>query len=110
MSETMLWFEQSQLLAQHTSNGKRYLEFLGVPAMSAGIYCLPAGGEDLQTPHNEDEVYYVIGGRSRFTCDGHTIDVNPGTTIYVATHAVHKFHDIAEDLTILVLFAPAEVE
>jgi mannose-6-phosphate isomerase-like protein (cupin superfamily) len=77
--------------------------------MSAGIYRLPAGGEDPQQPHNEDEVYYIIGGRSRFTCDGKTIDVRPGTTIYVATHAVHKFHDIEEDLTILVVFAPEEV-
>ena len=52
----------------------------------------------------------MIAGRSAFTCAGERIDVQPGTTIYVAAHAEHRFHDIAEDLTILVLFAPAEAE
>lgn len=84
------------------------MEFLRVPALSAGIYRLPAGGTDPQHPHTEDEVYYVISGRSSFTCDGETIEASAGSTIYVAAHAEHRFHDIEEDLTVLVLFAPAE--
>ncbi len=27
-------------------SGKRYLEFLRIPALSAGVYVLPAGGTD----------------------------------------------------------------
>ena len=46
-------------------SGKRYLEFLRVAAMSAGIYVLPAGSADPQSPHKEDEVYYVDRGRAR---------------------------------------------
>lgn len=40
-----------------------YLEFLRVPAMSAGLYELETGASDPQTPHAEDEIYYVIAGR-----------------------------------------------
>src|SRR5208337_4642400 len=40
---------------QRTRSGKLYREFLRVPAMSAGLYVLPAGGTDLQRPHHEDE-------------------------------------------------------
>ena len=107
-TDTVQAFEQDDLLAQHGAAGDLYLEFLRVPAMSLGIYRLPAGAEDLQQPHQSDEAYYVISGRSRFTCDGTTVPVQPGTTLYAAAQAVHRFHDIAEDLTILVFFAPAE--
>jgi mannose-6-phosphate isomerase-like protein (cupin superfamily) len=103
-------FELAALLEQHGAAGKLYLEFLRVPTLSAGIYRLPAGSVDPQQPHTEDEVYYVISGRAAFTCDGQTIPANPGSTIYVAARAEHRFHDITEDLTILVLFAPAEVD
>ncbi len=40
-------------------------EFLRVPAMSAGIYVLPAGATDKQTPHQEDEIYYVVRGKAK---------------------------------------------
>lgn len=107
-SDVMRGFELEELLARHEAGGKLYLEFLRVPALSAGIYRLPAGSADPQQPHNEDEVYYVISGSGSFTCEGQTIPAKAGSTIYVAARAEHRFHDITEDLTILVLFAPAE--
>jgi mannose-6-phosphate isomerase-like protein (cupin superfamily) len=103
-------FELAELRARHAAGGRLYLEFLRVPALSTGLYVLPAGGTDPQQPHTEDEVYYVISGRARFTCEGQEIAVQAGTTIYVAAGDRHRFHDIDEELTILVFFAPAEVE
>ena len=47
-------------------SGKAYLEFLRSPALSVGLYVLPAGGVDSQEPHTEDEVYYVLRGTARF--------------------------------------------
>jgi hypothetical protein len=35
-------------------------------------------------------------------------DVRPGSIVFVATAVPHRFHDIAEDLTLLVAFGPAE--
>jgi len=101
-------FQISQLLGQREREGKRYLEFLRVPAMSAGIYVLPAGGKDGQQPHQQDEMYYVIQGRARLKSGSEDRAVGPGTVIFVAADAEHHFHDIAEELTLLVFFAPAE--
>jgi hypothetical protein len=50
-------FEVTQLLDRRRSSGESYLEFLRVPAMSLGLYVLPAGAIDPQSPHTEDEVY-----------------------------------------------------
>ena len=101
-------FELGDLLVQHEAAGKPWMEFLRVPALSAGVYRLPAGSVDPQQPHTEDEVYYVISGAGSFTCAGETISASAGSTIYVAAQAEHRFHNITEDLSILVLFAPAE--
>jgi quercetin dioxygenase-like cupin family protein len=93
---------------QRTQKGDRYLEFLRVPAMSAGLYVLPAGGTDLQRPHREAEIYYVISGRARFQADKEDQEIAAGSALFVAAGAVHRFYDITEDLTVLVVFAPAE--
>lgn len=85
--------------------GDIWHEFLKVPALRTGLYVLPAGSADPQTPHQEDEVYHVIRGRGRFVADGNDMAVGPGTVLYVAAHVEHRFHSIAEDLEILVFFA-----
>jgi mannose-6-phosphate isomerase-like protein (cupin superfamily) len=85
-----------------------YLEFLRVPDLSAGIYRLPRGATDPQQPHAEDEVYYVLAGRARIRVGDEDEPVAPGTAVYVPRGVEHRFHDIEEDLTLLVFFAPAE--
>lgn len=101
-------FTVEGLLKQHAEHGKLYLEFLRHPSMSMGLYKLPAGGSDPQQPHTEDEVYYVASGRARITVGNEVESVEAGSIVYVARDVEHRFHDIEEDLTILVFFAPAE--
>jgi mannose-6-phosphate isomerase-like protein (cupin superfamily) len=86
----------------------RYEEFLRVPAMSAGVYVLSAGAEDLQSPHEEDEVYYVVRGRSRFRRGNTEVPVASGDILFVPAHEPHRFLSIEEELVLLVVFAPAE--
>ena len=97
---------------ERAQGGKPYREFLRVPAISAGLYVLPAGGTDLQRPHHEDEIYYVVRGRARFKAgaDGREEDreVSAGNVIFVAAEVEHRFYDITEELAVLVFFAPAE--
>jgi quercetin dioxygenase-like cupin family protein len=93
---------------QRAQSGKLYREFLRVPAMSAGLYVVPAGGTDPQKPHQEDEIYYVVRGRARFTADGEDREVSAGSVIFVAAEVEHRFYDIVEELEVLVFFAPAE--
>jgi quercetin dioxygenase-like cupin family protein len=99
---------------QRAQRGKPYREFLRVPAISAGLYALPAGATDRQKPHREDEIYYVVRGRARFraSSDDHREDreVSAGSVIFVAAEVEHRFYDISEELEVLVFFAPAETE
>jgi quercetin dioxygenase-like cupin family protein len=93
---------------QLTQRGKLYQEFLRVPAMSAGLYVLAAGATDPQRPHHEDEMYYVIRGRARFRAADEDREISAGSVMFVAAEVEHRFYDIAEELAVLVFFAPAE--
>ncbi|MBD0348326.1 MAG: cupin domain-containing protein [Thermoleophilia bacterium] len=84
------------------------MEFFRAPSLSMTIYRLPAGATDEQQPHNEDEVYYVVEGRAQFLVEDESRPVGPGTVLFVAKHVEHRFHAIEEDLTTLVVFAPAK--
>ena len=88
--------------------GRRYREFLRVPAMSAGLYVLPAGGTDPQRPHHQDEMYYVIRGQGRFRAGDEDTEVSAGSVLFVAAEMEHLFHDVTEELAVLIVFAPAE--
>jgi mannose-6-phosphate isomerase-like protein (cupin superfamily) len=83
-------------------------EVLRSDLLSVGLYLLPAGGTDDQTPHAEDEVYYAVRGRAtlRVGADDHL--VKPGTLLFVPALAVHFFHDISEELILVVFWAPPE--
>ena len=104
------FFQVPELLKQKSESLKLYLEFLRVPAMSAGIYVLPAGAVDPQHPHHEDELYYVVRGRARMRVGKEDEAVGAGSVILVEANREHRFFDIMEELVVLVFFAPAESE
>lgn len=87
---------------------ERYHEFLRAPDLSAGVYRIARGAEDAQAPHTEDELYFVLAGRARFTAGRETVAVAPGDLLFVKAKEKHRFHDVEEDLALLVAFGPAE--
>jgi mannose-6-phosphate isomerase-like protein (cupin superfamily) len=106
--ERMRAFEVAQLAAEQAARDQRYYEFIRIPALSMGLYVLPTGGVDPQSPHSEDEVYYVVGGQALIQVAGEDRPVQPGSIVVVEANVEHRFHTITEDLAVLVFFAPAE--
>jgi mannose-6-phosphate isomerase-like protein (cupin superfamily) len=101
-------FKLHELENQAAEHNRPYFEFLRVPAMSLGLYRLGAGKPDLQSPHKQDEVYYVLSGKAKLDVNGQLETAIPGSVLYVEAGAAHKFVDIEENLELLVFFAPAE--
>jgi len=104
------FFHIDDLTRQRAGKSKLYLEFLRVPAMSAGVYVLEKGSTDPQKPHREDEMYYVVRGRARMQIGSDHAEVRPGSVIFVEAELEHRFYDVQEELEVLVFFAPAEQE
>ena len=101
-------YKLAHLINQQNQSGQDYLEFLRVPVLSAGLYMLAAGAVDMQEPHTEDEIYYVISGRGFIQVDQESRPVEAGSLIFVNANVEHRFHTNTEDLRVLVIFAPAE--
>ncbi len=101
-------FEIADLVAARGASCETWIEFLRVPALSMGVYALTAGADDSQTPHNQDEIYYVVSGRGVLRVEDVDQPVQSGSVVFVEANAQHRFHSITEDLTTLVFFAPAE--
>lgn len=93
---------------RHRRTDGRYLEFLREPSLSLGRYVLPAGDEDPQRPHAEDEVYLVLDGRAAIQIADERHPVAAGDVVFVGRGVDHRFVDIEADLEVLVVFAPAE--
>ncbi len=90
------------------ASSRSYQEFVRSRDLSVGVYRLQPGTTDSQQPHKEDEVYYVLAGRAKFTANGKTVDVAASVCLFVPALEPHGFHDITEALEVLVVFGPAE--
>lgn len=101
-------FELDNLLRARTESGRLYHEFIRTHDLSVGLYVLPAGGTDPQSPHTEDEVYYVVSGRAMVTVGDDERPVRAGSVVFVGADVLHRFHDIEEELVLFVAFGPAE--
>ena len=101
-------FELDEVLRQLARDGGAWQELLRTDSLSLGVYRLRPGQADLQQPHTEDEVYYVVWGRAQFEVDGRRQSVGPGTVLFVERRTPHRFVDVTEELVLVVFFAPAE--
>ncbi|MGH7764233.1 MAG: cupin domain-containing protein [Candidatus Dormibacteraceae bacterium] len=88
------------------ADGHGYVDFLASAKLSVGLAAWPRGVNDRQKPHREDEVYYVISGRATIRVASEERPVKPGSLVFVAAGVEHRFHDIEEDLRVLVFWAP----
>ena len=106
--EAQNFFDIPQLEGLRKKSGKSYIEFLRVSSLSAGVYVLAAGSVDPQKLHREDEMYYVVRSCARIRVGGADEAVAAGSIIFVSANVQHSFYEIAEELVVLVFFAPAE--
>ena len=87
--------------------GQRSALFLRHGTMSLRFYA--PKGTDLQTPHDQDEVYVVATGSGFFVCGPNENDLKkrafgPGTAIFVPAGYVHRFIDFSADFATWVVF------
>lgn len=95
MSSDNEWsvFTLDELTRRVEGKEPRFVEFLRTPALSCGVYRLPAGARDMQAPHLEDEIYLVLGGRARLKVGEQQQEVSAGTLLYVRATSQHSFFD-----------------
>jgi mannose-6-phosphate isomerase-like protein (cupin superfamily) len=102
-------FHLDELTPKVQGTEPRFLEFLRMPGLSSAVYRLPAGAKDMQAPHLEDEIYFVVEGKAHLKVGDDEKEVGPGSILYVRATEDHSFFDITEDLTLLAFFGRADL-
>src|SRR5215472_7076043 len=57
-----------------------------------------------QTPHAQDEIYFIIRGRGLLIHDGKRDPFEPGDLLFVAAGVKHQFEDLSEDFAVWRVF------
>ena len=105
MNDTWQIFDLNELKQLRADQDVSFQEFLNVDSMHCGLYHLKAGSKDMQTPHDEDEMYYVVEGKAKLRIGSTEQEVGPGNLLYIRATEEHAFFEIEEDMTLLVIFA-----
>ena len=105
MAQESSSYQIEDLLKTAANQDGRYYRFIDNEKLTSGIYELKVGDEDLQNPHEWDELYYVLEGEATLQAGGESYDAVPGAILFVAADVDHKFVNINQDLKILVFFS-----
>ena len=82
--------------------GERFVEMFRKESVSIELYA--PRGSDLQEPHDQDEVYFVVAGEGTFLAGESRRPFGPGDAIFVAAGMTHRFEDFTDDLVVWVVF------
>jgi mannose-6-phosphate isomerase-like protein (cupin superfamily) len=82
---------------------KKYLtDLFGSDGIEAGILYLFDDQEDVQTPHQTDEVYLVLEGGGYIEVNEKRRRISKDSVIFVPSNAKHRF--IRDDQDLIVLY------
>ena len=82
--------------------GERFVHAFSHGSMSVELYA-PIGS-DPQTPHAQDELYFILSGTGEFVLAGERYTFCPGSTFFVPAGAEHRFENFTADFSTWVVF------
>jgi|HigsolmetaGSP12D_1036236.scaffolds.fasta_scaffold00026_46 Mannose-6-phosphate isomerase len=104
--EPQTWLPLTHARSVLEARGERFAELWRHGCVSLELY-VPRG-EDLQTPHERDELYVVIAGRGRFFNAGLLHPFQAGDVLFVPARTPHRFEAFTEDFAAWVIFFGTE--
>ncbi len=75
--------------------------------LEIGVYVLVAPEPDRQQPHDDDEVYVLLGGHGSLEVEGQEVELREGHAVFVPAGADHRFVGY-EQLSVLVIFEKSQ--
>jgi mannose-6-phosphate isomerase-like protein (cupin superfamily) len=82
--------------------GERFMRAFAHGSMSVELYA-PVGA-DPQTPHEQDELYFIHAGSGEFVLEGERHRFEAGMAFFVPAGAEHRFENFTADFSTWVVF------
>ena len=89
-------------LKKLADSGRLFTELFHHGSLSVEVY-RPID-QDLQTPHDRDEIYIIISGYGDFISDGQQYSFGEGDFFFVQAGVEHHFENFSEDFSTWVIF------
>ena len=99
-----LEYDLDTYLEKIKNNNSYFQTFINKDSLAAGVLVLKPGEEDTQTPHDSDEVYYVISGNGFLKIKDKNYKVSKDKLFFVAKDVEHCFHGNTKELKVLYFF------
>ena len=99
-----LEFDLTTYLERIKNSSDYFHTFINRDSLAAGVLVLKPGEEDTQTPHESDEVYYVISGDGFLRIRDKDYKVSKDKLFFVAKDVEHYFHGNTKELKVLYFF------
>ena len=99
-----LEFDLTTYLEKIKNSSDYFHTFINRESLAAGVLVLQPGEEDTQTPHDSDEVYYVISGNGSLRIKDKDYNVSKDKLFFVAKDVEHYFHGNTKELKVLYFF------
>lgn len=82
--------------------GEHFVEAFAHGSLVVELYAPPR--RDSQSPHDRDEVYFVISGEGDFVVAGERTRFAGGDALFVPAGAEHRFENFSDDFATWVVF------
>ncbi len=99
-----LEYDLDAYLEKIRNNNSYFHTFINKDSLAAGILVLKPGEKDVQTPHDSDEVYFVISGDGFLKIKDRDYKVTRDKLFFVAKNVEHCFHGNKRELRVLYFF------
>ena len=97
-------FDVSEYIERIKKSNSYFHTFINRQSLAVGILVLQPGEEDTQTPHESDEVYYVIKGDGFLKIKNKDFKVQENKMYFVGKEIKHYFHGNTKELIVLYFF------
>jgi mannose-6-phosphate isomerase-like protein (cupin superfamily) len=96
------YFQVEESLSALTESGNLFEKLFNDKNITIEIY--KPEQEDLQAPHDRDELYMIISGRGDFRMNDEIIQFNAGDLLLAPQGVAHRFENFTEDFATWVIF------
>lgn len=91
------------------NNSDYFHTFINLQSLAMGVLVLQPGEEDTQTPHESDEMYYIVKGDGSLRIGNKDHQVKEGLAFFVEKQVEHYFHSNTKELVVLYFFGGPDV-
>jgi mannose-6-phosphate isomerase-like protein (cupin superfamily) len=99
-----LEYDLDSYLEKINNSSSYFHTFINKNSLATGVLVLKPGEKDTQTPHDSDEVYFVLSGNGFLKIKNKNYKVSKDKLFFVAKDVEHYFHGNTKELKVLYFF------